>query len=82
MSNGTHIDYSQRIPNNVDPRDESRTINFGDDKGRPAWQDVPGEYQSPLRRMIVTQGDTEPASVEQQRPTSPRCPCSSSTISG
>ena len=28
---------------------------------------MPGEYRSTLRRLIVTQGDTEPASVEQQR---------------
>src|SRR6185369_6637854 len=44
-----------------------REVNFGANKGRPAWQDVPGEYRSMLRRLIVTQGDTEPASVEQQR---------------
>jgi benzoyl-CoA 2,3-dioxygenase component B len=31
------------------------------------WQQVPGEHRSTLRRLIVTQGDTEPASVEQQR---------------
>jgi benzoyl-CoA 2,3-epoxidase subunit B len=49
------------------PRDESRTIAFGDHQGEPAWQEVPGEYRSTLRRIIVTQGDTEPASVEQQR---------------
>ncbi len=49
------------------PRDENRTVNFGDYKGQPAWQEVPGEYRSTLRRIIVTQGDTEPASVEQQR---------------
>ena len=49
------------------PRDESRTIAFGEHKGQQAWQDVPGEYRSALRRIIVTQGDTEPASVEQQR---------------
>ncbi len=49
------------------PRDESRTIPFGDQQGEPAWQEVPGEYRSTLRRIIVTQGDTEPASVEQQR---------------
>ena len=35
--------------------------------GEPAWQEVPGEYRANLRRIIVTQGDTEPASVEQQR---------------
>src|SRR5262249_30826740 len=32
-----------------------------------AWQEVPGEMRNMLRRIIVTQGDTEPASVEQQR---------------
>jgi len=44
-----------------------RHIGFGDHLGEPVWQQVPGEYRSPLRRLIVTQGDTEPASVEQQR---------------
>ncbi|MFN4018770.1 MAG: benzoyl-CoA 2,3-epoxidase subunit BoxB [Reyranella sp.] len=48
-------------------RDPDRQIAFGDNKGKPAWQDVPGEMRSTLRRLIVTQGDTEPASVEQQR---------------
>jgi len=56
------------------PRDEDRKIHFGDHKGEPAWQDVPGEYRSPLRRIIVTQGDTEPASVEQQRLLGATCP--------
>jgi benzoyl-CoA 2,3-dioxygenase component B len=51
----------------VVPPDPNRTVNFGAHKGEPAWQDVPGEYRSTLRRIIVTQGDTEPASVEQQR---------------
>src|SRR5438874_5407307 len=49
------------------PRDDNRKIHFGDHQGEAAWQDVPGEYRSTLRRIIVTQGDTEPASVEQQR---------------
>ena len=44
-----------------------RRIHFGDHKGEPVWQDVPGEHRANLRRIIVTQGDTEPASVEQQR---------------
>ncbi len=44
-----------------------RTIGFGDEMGKPAWQQIPGEHRSTLRRLIVTQGDTEPASVEQQR---------------
>src|SRR5687767_11826407 len=42
--------------------------------GQPAWQQVPGEYRSTLRRLIVTQGDTEPASVEQQRLLGHTCP--------
>src|SRR5258708_2144704 len=46
---------------------EPRQIGFGQHKGEPAWQQVPGEYRSELRRLIVVQGDTEPASVEQQR---------------
>ena len=44
-----------------------RTVNFGKHKGEPAWQEVPGEYRADLMRLIVVQGDTEPASVEQQR---------------
>ena len=44
-----------------------RRIGFGDVMGQPAWQQVPGEHRATLRRLIVTQGDTEPASVEQQR---------------
>src|SRR5712672_799142 len=44
-----------------------RKIGFGDNFGQAAWQQVPGEHRSTLRRLIVTQGDTEPASVEQQR---------------
>ena len=47
--------------------DPERKIAFGAHKGEPVWSDVPGEYRSELRRLIVTQGDTEPASVEQQR---------------
>ncbi len=53
---------------------EGRTIGFGDNYGQPAWQDVPGEHRNPLRRLIVTQGDTEPASVEQQRLLGHSCP--------
>ena len=44
-----------------------RRVAFGDHQGDPAWQEVPGEYRSDLRRLLVVQGDTEPASVEQQR---------------
>ncbi len=48
-------------------RDPDRRVGFGEHKGEPPWQKVPGEYRSDLRRLIVIQGDTEPASVEQQR---------------
>ena len=44
-----------------------RRIGFGDEIGKEVWQQVPGEHRTILRRLIVTQGDTEPASVEQQR---------------
>lgn len=49
------------------PQVEDRRIGFGDHKGEPVWQEIPGEYRSMMRRLIVIQGDTEPASVEQQR---------------
>ena len=51
----------------LSPKEEGRTIGFGDHMGAPVWQEVPGEHRSVLRNLIVTQGDTEPASVEQQR---------------
>jgi len=56
------------------PPTADRQVNFGVNKGQPAWQDVPGEFRSSLRRLIVTQGDTEPASVEQQRMLGMSCP--------
>ncbi|WP_376099717.1 benzoyl-CoA 2,3-epoxidase subunit BoxB [Roseomonas sp. CCTCC AB2023176] len=49
------------------PKVEGRKIGFGAHKGEDAWQEVPGEYRGMLRRLLVIQGDTEPASVEQQR---------------
>jgi benzoyl-CoA 2,3-dioxygenase component B len=51
-----------------------RKIGFGDVYGQPAWQQVPGEFRSQFRRLIVTQGDTEPASVEQQHLLGHTCP--------
>ena len=56
------------------PSDSERRIGFGIHKGDPVWQEVPGEYRSDLRRLIVTQGDTEPASVEQQSQLGKTCP--------
>jgi benzoyl-CoA 2,3-epoxidase subunit B len=49
------------------PQVPDRRIGFGAHKGEPAWQEVPGEYRAMLRRLVTMQGDTEPASVEQQR---------------
>ncbi len=51
----------------LSPKEEGRKIAFGQHQGEPVWQEVPGEYRAMLRRLIVIQGDTEPASVEQQR---------------
>jgi len=49
------------------PQVEDRKVPFGIHRGEKAWQEVPGEHRAMLRRLIVIQGDTEPASVEQQR---------------
>jgi benzoyl-CoA 2,3-dioxygenase component B len=49
------------------PQVEERKVPFGAHRGEKAWQEVPGEYRALLRRLVVIQGDTEPASVEQQR---------------
>jgi benzoyl-CoA 2,3-dioxygenase component B len=51
----------------LNPKENDRKIHFGDSLGQEVWQEVPGEHRANLRRIIVTQGDTEPASVEQQR---------------
>jgi benzoyl-CoA 2,3-dioxygenase component B len=51
----------------LEPGAAERKVGFGDHAGEAAWQEVPGEYRNWLRRLIVTQADTEPASVEQQR---------------
>ncbi len=77
-SGWTHYDHV-RMPEYrwgifLNPAQADRTIGFGDHKGEPVWQDVPGEYRANLRRIIVTQGDTEPASVEQQRHLGLTCP--------
>ncbi|MBI3649737.1 MAG: benzoyl-CoA 2,3-epoxidase subunit BoxB [Acidobacteria bacterium] len=56
------------------PPDPDAKIGFGDNYGKSAYQEVPGEFRNSLRRIIVTQGDTEPASVEQQRQLGHTCP--------
>ncbi len=49
------------------PPEKDRLVNFGDLTGAAPWSEVPGDVRKELRRLIVTQADTEPASVEQQR---------------
>jgi len=44
-----------------------RRVGFGDHLGEPVFEEGPGEHRAELRRLVVVQGDTEPASVEQQR---------------
>jgi len=73
-----HFDYV-RMPDYrwgifLEPMVTDQKIGFGDHFGEPVWQEVPGEHRNALRRLIVTQGDTEPASVEQQRMLGRSCP--------
>jgi len=49
------------------PFDDKERVQFGDRAGEACFQEVPGEFRNSLRRIVVTQADTEPASVEQQR---------------
>ena len=77
-SGWSHFDYV-KMPDYrwgifLAPAEPERRIHFGEHLGEPAWQDVPGEHRANLRRIIVTQGDTEPASVEQQRHLGLTCP--------
>ncbi len=58
----------------LEPKDGERKIGFGDVMGEPVWDEIPGEHRNSLRRIIVTQADTEPASVEQQRQLGKTCP--------
>nr|HEX4318678.1 benzoyl-CoA 2,3-epoxidase subunit BoxB [Kofleriaceae bacterium] len=51
----------------LEPKQPNRVHGFGDHAGQPVWDEVPGEFRNMMKRLIVTQGDTEPASVEQQR---------------
>lgn len=49
------------------PQRRGPQIHFGDRLGEDTWESVPGEHRNELRRLIVTQADTEPGSVEQQQ---------------
>jgi benzoyl-CoA 2,3-epoxidase subunit B len=48
------------------PKPDRRAL-FGRIAGQPVWQTLPQEYAQVVRRHLVTQGDTEPGSVEQTR---------------
>src|SRR6202000_1702396 len=48
-------------------RDQERRIALRPHQGRAGRPEGPREYRGVLQRLIVIQGDTEPASVEQQR---------------
>ncbi|MBI3427484.1 MAG: benzoyl-CoA 2,3-epoxidase subunit BoxB [Acidobacteria bacterium] len=77
-SGWAHFDYV-KMPDYrwgifLTPPAADATIGFGDNYGKPVYQEVPGEFRNALRRIIVTQGDTEPASVEQQRQLGHSCP--------
>ena len=73
-----HFDYV-RMPDYrwgifLKPAEPDARVNFGGNIGQPAYQEVPGEFRNALRRIVVTQADTEPASVEQQRRLGQTCP--------
>src|SRR5919206_2879973 len=73
-----HFDYV-RMPEYrwgifLKPAEADARVGFGDNMGQPAYQEVPGELRNQLRRIVVTQADTEPASVEQQRLLGQSCP--------
>jgi benzoyl-CoA 2,3-dioxygenase component B len=77
-SGWAHFDYV-RMPEYrwgifLTPPDPEAKVGFGDNYGKPAYREVPGEFRNALRRIVVTQGDTEPASVEQQRRLGKTCP--------
>jgi benzoyl-CoA 2,3-dioxygenase component B len=40
-----------RWGNLLAPQEENRVIPFGENYGKPAWQEVPGEHRSDLRRQ-------------------------------
>ena len=42
------------------PTKSDGKIHSGDRLGEDTWQEVPGEHRNDLRRLIVTQADTEP----------------------
>src|SRR4051812_6588184 len=73
-----HFDYV-RMPEYrwgifLKPAEADARVGLGDNIGQSVYQEVPGEFRNSLRRIVVTQADTEPASVEQQRRLGQTCP--------
>ena len=44
-----------------------RLAGFGEVAGKPVWQSIPDAHRRYVRKLLITQGDTEPGSVEQSR---------------
>jgi benzoyl-CoA 2,3-dioxygenase component B len=49
------------------PAKPGRLALFGEVAGQPVWQALPRAHRDYVRKLLVTQGDTEPGSVEQSR---------------
>ena len=49
------------------PAKPGRVALFGAIAGQPVWQALPAEHRDYIRKLLITQGDTEPGSVEQSR---------------
>jgi benzoyl-CoA 2,3-dioxygenase component B len=49
------------------PAKPGRVALFGAIAGQPVWQALPREHRDYVRKLLITQGDTEPGSVEQSR---------------
>src|SRR3990170_2745136 len=49
------------------PAKPGRLALFGEVAGQPVWQALPRAHRDYVRKLLVTQGDTEPVSVEEGR---------------
>ena len=49
------------------PAEPERRAGFGAIAGAPVFDDIPDEFRRIMLKLLVIQGDTEPASVEQSR---------------
>lgn len=48
-------------------REPERRASFGRVRGAPVFTEIPTEFRKTMLKLLVTQGDTEPGSVEQSR---------------